>query len=741
MNTKPECPVTEEAYRHTTLGGARLGEWWPEQLNLRILNPDHAELRPTPDDFDYAEAFARLDYQGLKEDLRKLLTDSQEWWPADYGHYGPLFIRMAWHSAGTYRIMDGRGGAFGGNQRFAPVNSWPDNVNLDKARRLLWPVKRKYGDAVSWADLMILAANVAMESMGLRTFGFAGGREDLWGPEEDLYWGPESEWLAEERREEDGRLANPLAAVQMGLIYVNPEGPGGVPNALDAAREIRESFRRMGMNDEETVALIAGGHTFGKNHGAADPSKYLGPEPEAAPLEEQGLGWKNRYRSGKGPDTITSGLEGAWTPHPTRWDQGFLELLFRYDWNLVKSPAGAWQWEPVDPDEKDLVPDAHDPGTRRKTVMLTTDLALRFDPDYARIARRFLEDPDAFSDAFSRAWFKLTHRDLGPRSRYLGPEVPDEELLWQDPLPKAEHPLIGREDALGIKKRILESGVEPARWVRLAWHAAATYRDSDKRGGVNGSRIRLEPQRSWEYNAEGGFEALLEILERVAAEFAEGRRDGRKVSLADLIVLAGDAAVEEAARRGGVELEIPFRPGRTDARQDQTDPHAFAWLEPAADGFVDFVKRGCERMPTERMLIDRARQLNLRVPEMTVLVGGLRGIGALYGEEEGRLVERTGVLSHEFFVNLLEPGTEWRPVEGSPQRFEGIDRSTGAPRWRAGRVDLLFGSHSQLRAQAEYYAQEDKKERFVRDFAAAWYKVMHLDRFDLPRERRTERRF
>ncbi|WP_457607879.1 catalase/peroxidase HPI [Nitratifractor sp.] len=729
---KRGCPVTEENFKQTTLGGEMIRQWWPEQLNLKILQQNPPSLRPDEGDRSYREAFAELDYEGLNKELEELMTESQEWWPADFGHYGPLFIRMAWHSAGTYRIMDGRGGANTGNQRFAPVNSWPDNANLDKARRLLWPVKQKYGEKISWADLMILAGNVAMESMGFRTFGFGAGREDIWEPETDIYWGPESEWLGDNRHKEGRELANPLAAVQMGLIYVNPKGPDGIPNALDAAQDIRESFRRMGMNDEETVALIAGGHTFGKNHGAADPEKYVGPEPEAAPIEEQGLGWKNRYGTGRGADTITSGLEGAWTPTPTRWDNSFLELLFKYEWNLVKSHAGAWQWEPVAPEESDLAPDAHEPGVKRKTVMLTTDLALRMDPEYAKISRRFLERPEEFADAFARAWFKLTHRDMGPRSRYLGPEVPAEELLWQDPLPAVDHPLVEGVEIAELKERIRESGIDPADRIYVAWSAASTYRDSDKRGGVNGARIRLEPQRSWEVNEPERLNRVLAGLEKIREEFAAGRSDAKRISLADLIVLAGNVAVEEAAEKGGVELEIPFVPGRVDAAQEQTDVEAFAYLEPAADGFRNYLHPEC-RFREEEALVDRAQQLRLSVPEMTVLVGGLRVLGANHGSSDlGRFTDHPGVLGNDFFVHLLDMGIEWIPEGGEGREiFAGRERASGELRYRASRVDLIFGSNSQLRAQAEYFAQEDKAEKFVRDFAKAWEKVMNLDRFDL----------
>ncbi len=723
--------TTNTTLPHTTLGGNMIRDWWPNQLNLRILYQNPRELKPLPSDHDYAKAFAELDYPALKEDLRQLLTVSQEWWPADYGHYGPLFIRMAWHSAGTYRLADGRGGGSTGNQRFAPVNSWPDNVNLDKARRLLWPIKKKYGNKISWADLMILAGNVALEAMGLPTFGFGGGRVDIWEPEEDIYWGPESEWLGDERHHDGRNLEKPLAAVQMGLIYVNPEGPNGEPNVLAAAKDIRQSFRRMGMNDEETVALIVGGHTFGKCHGAADPNGHLGPEPEAAPLEEQGLGWKNSYQSGKGPDTITSGLEGAWTPTPTKWDTSFLELLFKYDWNLEKSPAGAWQWVPTAPETAELVPDAHDPNTRHKPIMLTTDLALRMDPVYGPIAKRFLDNPEALADAFARAWFKLTHRDMGPKARYLGPEVPDEDLIWQDPLPPVDHPLIDAQDIAALKEQIMASGLSCPELVYTAWSAAATFRASDKRGGANGARIRLAPQKDWEVNQPEQLAKVLAELERIQSAFNQSQTDGKRVSLADLIVLGGCAAIEEAARRAGIPVEVPFVPGRADATQDQTDVASFRVLEPAADGFRNYQGANCT-FPAEQALIDKAQLLTLSVPEMTVLVGGMRVLGATYGgTSHGVLTDRPGLLTNDFFVNLLDMGVEWRPAEEEGSLFAAYDRMTGQRRWTATRVDLVFGANAQLRAQAEFYAQDDNQERFVHDFVAAWNKVMTLDRFDI----------
>ncbi len=731
MDEKNKCPVTADAYKHTMLGGSPVRKWWPNQLNLRILHQNPPALTPTDQNFNYAEAFAQLDYQALKEDLRRLMTGSQDWWPADYGHYGPLFIRMAWHSAGTSRVFDGRGGGGSGNQRFAPVNSWPDNVNLDKARRLLWPIKKKYGNRISWADLIILAGSVALESMGFKTFGFGAGRVDIWEPEEDVNWGPEAEWLADERHP-GGELEKPLAADQMGLIYVNPEGPGGEPNVLESAKDIRESFQRMGMNDEETVALIAGGHTFGKAHGAADGSKYLGPEPEAAPLEEQGLGWKNSYGSGKGPDTTTSGLEGAWTPTPTSWDNSFLELLFKYEWNLEKSPGGAWQWAAVNPKPEDMVPDAHNPSKKHRPIMLTTDLALRMDPIYGAISRRFLEHPEELADAFARAWFKLTHRDMGPKSRYLGPEVPAEDLIWQDPIPPLDPEPIDEADIAGLKQQILASGLTVPELVYTAWSSAATFRGSDKRGGANGARIRLSPQKDWEVNQPAQLARVLGVLEGIREEFNRAQSGNKRVSLADLIVLGGVAAVEAAAKRAGFQVEVPFAPGRTDASQEQTDVESFSYLEPVADGFRNYLKPGCEHLPAEHLLVDRAQLLTLTVPEMTVLVGGMRALGANFGgTSHGIFTERPGALTNDFFVNLLEMGVEWRPSAGHPQVYEGYDRASGERKWTATRADLVFGANSQLRAQAEFYAQDDNREKLVRDFVAAWHKVMSLDRFDL----------
>ena len=731
MTEESKCPVTNGIRRPTTLGGMLLRDWWPNQLNLKILHQNAPEITPLGEDFNYAEAFETLDLKALKEDLYALMADSQEWWPADYGNYGPLFIRMAWHSAGTYRITDGRGGGSTGNQRFAPVNSWPDNVNLDKARRLLWPIKKKYGDKISWADLIILAGNCAFELMGLKTFGFGGGREDIWEPEEDIYWGPESEWLGDERHSGERQLENPLAAVQMGLIYVNPEGPNGEPNVLAAGRDVRESFTRMGMTDEETVALIAGGHTFGKCHGAADPDKYVGPEPEGAPIQEQGLGWKSSYGTGNGGDTISSGLEGAWTHTPTQWDNSFFDLLFRYDWNLEKSPAGAWQWVPTDPATAELVPDAHDPNKRHKPIMLTTDLALRMDPIYAPISRRFHENPEEFADAFARAWFKLTHRDMGPRARYLGPEVPAEDLVWQDPIPAVDHELIDAEDVASLKEQILASGLSIAELVYTAWSSAFTFRGSDKRGGANGARIRLTPQKDWEVNQPAQLSKVLETLEGIQQAFNGSASGGKKVSLADLIVLGGCAAVEAAAKKAGHDVTVPFTPGRMDASQEQTDVDAFTVMEPFADGFRNYVRAGCD-LRAEEWLIDRAQLLTLTAPEMTVLVGGLRVLNANFGQSgHGVFTERPETLTNDFFVNLVDMSTEWTPVSEDEKLFEGRDRATGELQWTGSRVDLVFGSNSQLRALSEFYAQDDKQGQFVRDFVDAWTKVMNLDRFDL----------
>jgi catalase-peroxidase len=715
---------------HPMTGGTGVRDWWPNQLNLHILHQHSPLSDPMGEDFDYAEEFKKLDLAAVKQDLSALMTDSQDWWPADYGHYGGLFIRMAWHSAGTYRIGDGRGGAGSGAQRLAPLNSWPDNANLDKARRLLWPIKQKYGRRISWADLIVLAGNCALESMGFRTFGFAGGREDIWEPEEDVYWGSETEWLGDKRYSDDRELADPLAAVQMGLIYVNPEGPNGVPDPVASGRDVRETFARMAMNDEETVALIAGGHTFGKCHGAGD-AKHVGPEPEAAPIEEQGLGWKSSFGSGKGDDTITSGLEGPWTPDPAHWDMGYFDMLFGHEWELTRSPAGAWQWQPKDATDKDLAPAAHDPSKRVPTMMTTADMALRMDPVYEPIARRFHENPDQFADAFARAWFKLTHRDMGPRSRYLGPEVPDEELIWQDPVPAVDHELVDAQDIAALKRAILASGLSIPELVSTAWASASTFRGSDKRGGADGARIRLAPQKDWEVNQPARLATVLETLGRVRKEFNDVQPGGKKVSLADLIVLGGCAAVEQAARDAGHEVTVPFTPGRTDASQEQTDVETFAVLEPVADGFRNYLKTDLA-VATEHLLVDRAQLLTLTAPEMTVLVGGLRVLGANVGESpHGVFTKRPGTLSNDFFVNLLDMGTAWQAVGENAGVFEGRDRATGEPRWTASRVDLIFGSNSQLRALAEVYAGDDAQEKFVRDFVAAWDKVMMLDRFDV----------
>ena len=729
MDMKNNQSSASDSYKHTTLGGNLIREWWPDQLNLRILHQNPSEIKPTDENFNYAEEFKKLDLEAIKKDIYELMTQSQGWWPADFGHYGPFFIRMAWHSAGTYRILDGRGGSSTGNQRFAPLNSWPDNVNLDKARRLLWPIKKKYGNKISWADLMILAGNCALESMGFKTFGFGGGRVDAWEPEEDIYWGPESEWLGDKRHTGDRELESPLAATQMGLIYVNPEGPNGEPNVLAAANDIRVAFRRMGMNDEETVALIAGGHTFGKTHGAADPEKYVGPEPEAAPIEEQGLGWENTFGTGKGPDTISSGLEGAWTPTPTKWDNSFLETLFKYDWSLEKSPGGGWQWVATDPEAANLVPDAHDPSKRHAPIMFTTDLALRMDPTYGPIARRFLENPDEFADAFARAWFKLTHRDMGPKSRYLGPEVPEEDLLWQDPLPTVDHKLIDSGDIAELKAKILASNLSIPELVYTAWSSASTFRGSDKRGGANGARIRLAPQKDWEVNQPAQLAKVLQTLEKIQEDFNNSASDGKKVSLADLIVLGGCAAVEQAAKNAGYDIEVPFTPGRVDASQEQTDARSFSVLEPIGDGFRNYIRSGCNIL-AERLLLDRSQLLTLTAPEMTVLVAGMRMLNANYGKsKDGVFTDRPGSLTNDFFVNLLDMSIEWKPV--SDNLFEGRDRSSGELKWTATRVDLVFGYNSQLRALSEFYAQNDNQEKFVRDFVAAWNKVMNLDRFDV----------
>ncbi len=735
-NGAAKCPFSEGAMKQVAGGGTRNRDWWPNQLKLNILRQHSSLSNPMGENFNYAEAFKSLDLDAVKKDLTELMTNSQDWWPADYGHYGPLMIRMAWHSAGTYRIHDGRGGGGSGNQRFAPLNSWPDNVNLDKARLLLWPIKKKYGRNISWADLMILAGNVALESMGFKTFGFAGGREDIWEPEEDVYWGSEKEWLAlsknpHSRYSGDRDLENPLAAVQMGLIYVNPEGPDGNPDPIAAARDIRETFRRMAMNDEETVALIAGGHTFGKTHGAGDPGKYVGKEPAAAGIEEQGLGWKNSLGSGNAQYTITSGLEGAWTTTPTKWSNNFFWNLFGYEWELTKSPAGAHQWKPKHGMGEGTVPDAHDPNVRHAPFMLTTDLALRFDPAYEKISRHFFENPDAFADAFARAWYKLTHRDMGPRARYLGKEVPAEELIWQDPVPSVTYNLVDEDDITALKKTILASGLSVSQLVSAAWASASTFRGSDKRGGANGARIRLVPQKDWEVNNPAQLSKVLEALEKIQQEFNSNAPKGKQVSLADLIVLAGCAAVEKAAKEAGVNVKVPFIPGRADASQEQTDVESFAVLEPLADGFRNYLKKGLT-VTSEELLVDKAQLLTLTAPEMTVLVGGLRVLGANYdNSKHGVFTQTPGTLSNDFFVNLLDFGTTWKAADPVQQGFVGTDRKTGETKWTATRADLIFGSNSELRAIAEVYACEDSKEKFVKDFVAAWNKVMNLDRFDL----------
>ncbi|MFD8078481.1 catalase/peroxidase HPI [Streptomyces sp. NPDC059718] len=723
------CPVAHGRAPHPTQGGGNR-QWWPERLNLKILAKNPAVANPLGEDFDYAEAFKALDLAAVKQDVLEVLTTSQDWWPADFGHYGPFMIRMAWHSAGTYRISDGRGGAGAGQQRFAPLNSWPDNGNLDKARRLLWPVKKKYGQSISWADLMILTGNVALESMGFATFGFAGGREDVWEPEEDVYWGPESTWLGDQRYTGDRQLESPLGAVQMGLIYVNPEGPNGNPDPIAAARDIRETFRRMAMNDEETVALIAGGHTFGKTHGAG-PADNVGPDPEAASMEEQGLGWRNSYGTGKGADAITSGLEVTWTSTPTQWGMGFFENLFRYEWELTTSPAGANQWVAKDGAGAGTIPDAHDTSRSHAPTMLTTDLSLRFDPVYEQISRRFLENPDEFADAFARAWFKLTHRDMGPVVRYLGSEVPSETLLWQDPLPARTHGLVDAADVAALKEQVLASGLTVSQLVSTAWASASSFRGSDKRGGANGARLRLEPQRGWEVNEPDELAVVLRTLEGVQESFNAAQSGDKRISLADLIVLAGSAAVEKAAADGGHRVEVPFTPGRVDAAQDQTDVESFAALEPAADGFRNYLGKG-NRLPAEYLLLDRANLLTLSAPELTVLVGGLRVLGANHGQSaHGAFTATPGSLTNDFFVNLLDLGTSWKATSEDQSTFEGRDNVTGEVKWTGTRADLVFGSNSELRAVAEVYASDDAKAKFTDDFVAAWAKVMDLDRFDL----------
>ena len=724
MSTEAKCP-----FKHTAAGAATNADWWPNQLNLKILHQHSPLSDPMDKKFNYAEEFKSLDLNAVIKDLHALMTDSQDWWPADFGHYGPLFIRMAWHSAGTYRIGDGRGGAGAGQQRFAPLNSWPDNVNLDKARRLLWPIKQKFGRKISWADLMILAGNVALDSMGFKTFGFGGGRADVWEPEEDIFWGPEGKWLADERYSGDRDLANPLAAVQMGLIYVNPEGPNGKPDPIAAAKDIRETFARMAMNDEETVALIAGGHTFGKTHGAGDAAN-VGAVPEAASIEEQGLGWKSKFKTGKGGDAIGSGLEVTWTTTPTKWSNNFFENLFNYEWELTKSPAGAHQWTPKNGAGSGTVPDAHDPSKRHSPSMLTTDLSLRFDPAYEKISRRFYEHPDQFADAFARAWFKLTHRDMGPISRYLGPLVPKEQLVWQDPVPALDHKLIGEQDIAALKAKILASGLSISQLVTTAWASSSSFRGSDKRGGANGARIRLTPQKDWEVNQPAELAKVLKKLEAIQKEFNSSKSSKKKVSLADLIVLGGCAAVEEAAKRAGHKVKIPFSPGRTDASQKQTDVHSFAVMEPVADGFRNYLRNG-HQVQAEELLVDRAQLLTLTAPEMTVLIGGMRALNANFGQaKHGVFTNRPETLTNDFFVNLLDMNTKWQ-ASSTEGVYEGRDRATDKIKWTGTRVDLLFGSNSQLRAIAEVYACNDSKEAFVKDFAAAWNKVMNLDRYDL----------
>ncbi len=731
MSTESKCPMSGGAPRLTMTGVSTNADWWPNQVKLNVLHQHSALSNPMGNEFNYAEEFKTLDLNAVIKDLHALMTDSQAWWPADYGHYGPFFIRMAWHSAGTYRIADGRGGAGSGSQRFAPLNSWPDNVNLDKARRLLWPIKQKYGRKISWGDLMVLTGNVALESMGFKTFGFGGGRVDVWEPEEDIYWGREGKWLADERYSGERQLENPLGAVQMGLIYVNPEGPNGKPDPVAAAIDIRETFARMAMNDEETVALIAGGHTFGKAHGAADPSRYVGPEPEAADIVEQGLGWANTFGNGNGVHTIGSGLEGAWTTAPTKWDNNYLENLFGYEWELGKSPAGANQWTPKNASAAGTVPDAHDPSKRHAPIMFTTDLSLKVDPIYAPIAKRFLDHPQEFADAFAKAWYKLTHRDMGPLSRYLGPLVPAEPQIWQDPVPAVDHALIGEQDIAALKAKILASGLSISQLVTTAWASAATFRGSDMRGGANGARIRLAPQKDWEANQPAELAKTLAKLEAIQKDFNASQSGGKKVSLADLIVLGGCAAVEEAAKKAGFNVKVPFSPGRTDASQEQTDVHSFAVLEPAADGFRNYLRNG-EQRSAEEMLVDRAQLMTLTAPEMTVLLGGMRALNANFGQSKhGVFTKRPGMLTNDFFVNLLDMKTKWQASTASEEVFEGHDRATGELKWTGTRVDLLFGSNSQLRAIAEVYACDDSKEAFVKDFVAAWSKVMNLDRFDL----------
>ena len=727
--TAATCPVMSAA--HQAVGITANQHWWPESLNLRVLRQNHPQADPMGEDFDYAEEFKSLDFEALAADVDALMTQSQDWWPADYGHYGPFFIRMTWHAAGTYRIADGRGGGGSGTQRFAPLNSWPDNASLDKARRLLWPIKQKYGRKISWADLLVFTGNRALETMGFKTFGFGGGREDVWAPEEDVYWGPERVWLDDLRYSGDRELANPLGAVQMGLIYVNPEGPNGNPDPMAAARDIRETFKRMAMNDEETVALIAGGHTFGKTHGAADPDEYVGAEPEGAGIEEQGLGWRNSFGSGKGGDTITSGLEGAWTNDPIRWDNGYFENLFGYEWELTKSPAGANQWAPKDPEAQGTVPDAHDPSKTHAPMMATTDISMIVDPVYKEISKRFYENPDQLADAFARAWYKLLHRDMGPVDRYLGPWVPDEELLWQDPVPAVTHPLIDDADTAALKGKILDSGLSISQLVSTAWASASTYRDTDKRGGANGARIRLSPQAEWDLNVTSGASRVVATLGEIQEEFNGSETGGKVVSLADLIVLGGCAAVEQAAKQAGHDVSVAFTPGRTDATQEQTDVEAFAVLEPIADGFRNYLQKGHD-LAAEHLLVDKAFMLTLSAPEMTALLGGLRVLNTNAGQSEhGVFTNRPETLTNDFFVNLLDMATEWSATSESEDVFEGRDRESGEHRWTGTRVDLIFGSSSELRALAEVYGADDAEQKFVRDFVAAWEKVMELDRFDL----------
>ena len=726
MSDMSKCPI-----HHVSGGGTTNEDWWPNRLNLDILRQQSSKSDPMGEDFDYAKEFQSLDLAAVKADLRALMTDSQDWWPADYGHYGPMFIRMAWHSAGTYRTADGRGGGGTGNQRFAPVNSWPDNVNLDKARRLLWPIKQKYGRKISWADLFILTGNVALESMGFKTFGFAGGRADIWEPEKDIYWGAEKDWLADQRYEEGHEnLENPLAAVQMGLIYVNPEGPNGNPDPLLAAKDVRDTFARMAMNDYETVALTAGGHTFGKCHGAGDPSN-VGPEPEAAPMAQMGLGWKSAYKSGKGGDQIGSGLEGSWTPTPTKWDMTYLEMLFNNEWELVKSPAGAWQWEPKETTDRNQAPAAEDASKKRPIMMSTADMAMRMDPDYAKIARHFLENPEEFADAFARAWFKLTHRDMGPKSRYLGPEVPKEDLIWQDPIPAVDHELVDDQDIADLKAKIADTGLTVAELVSTAWASASNFRGSDMRGGANGARIRLAPQKDWKSSQPEQLAKVLKVLEGIQADFNAAQSGGKKVSLADLIVLGGCAGIEQAAKQAGFEVTVPFTPGRMDATAEQTDVEAFEVLEPIADGFRNYQKARYT-VPAEKLLVDRAQQLTLTPPEMTVLVGGMRVLDTnVDGSAHGVFTDRPGALTNDFFVNVLDLGTEWKATGKDEEQFEGVDRKTGKKKWTGTRVDLVFGANSELRALSEVYGSGDGQEKFVKDFVKAWDKVMNLDRFDL----------